>query len=345
MLGYVWRGGFILVILQPIFEQLNDLRTMKKCLLLLLAAVVGPLMGGAARMTAEEVPAPNWNGRLLKSMVINSSERCVFKYDDQDRLTTYSYESEYGDKTVCSFAYSDNQMSMTDGDINVTVTIENGRVTKGTTSTVDYSGMTIGMEYDDEGRVTRITRQLGSRSMIAVCDWDGDDLTRLSDYNQKGSSDMVLDEYTDFNYGSESAPLILQVLMLGEFGTTVEADDVGSSLAMFLYGGKMPQRLLTSTTSTDAEDGGQEVYNFSYVRDANGDIVSFTINDTSYELEWGDATNPTGIEMRMAGCERPFTTVWTLSGQCVFTGVLTAERWQQLPAGVYVMDGRKVCKP
>lgn len=245
---------------------------------------------------ASEVPAPDWGGKLLKSITITESQKtdkATFTYDEKKRLTRLVCESGYGDTNTYNFIYSDNQMNMIEegGDLDFTMNIENGRVVSGTLNSVDYSGMSVMFTYDNNDHLVNYSLDFGSNSMITTFHWEGDNIVSVS------NADDVDIFYT---YTDKIAPPMLQKLLFGETYGGVSINNLAKNVCMTLYfSHDMCDKLISTMKVVDNDDEKSisRTYNYTYNYNSNGDISSFDVNDEHYELEWETyTTTPVPLE-------------------------------------------------
>ena len=158
---------------------------MKKLQKRLVCSVLSILMGGyVSFVSAAEVPAPYWDGKLLKSLTItkyNRTDKAIFTYDEKKRLKTIISEEYDGDVDTYNFTYTDNQMHMKEeGDYDITMNIENGRVVSGTMSSVDYSGATVAFDYDNNDHLVSYTLRLNKMQEVTKFHWEDNNVVSVS---------------------------------------------------------------------------------------------------------------------------------------------------------------------
>lgn len=246
-----------------------------------LAVLLFPFCGWA--QDGGGVPAPNWGGKKLLSMTRikgNDASRAEFKYDEIGRLSQYSYDSgiEY------NFSYSGNQMNIDANSRSFSYIISDGRMASGIIGMESGEDLTVTPEYDSEWRWQKVDRYNSKMIMSAVGQWDGNLLTSITDsYNGKERSTAT------FSYTSEPAPFFIQTLMINsDFGKPIALNNVGIALGLCLYIGQLPPYLISSATIT--EGGSTKEYPYTYERNADGDITSFTMGDYTYLLEWDESS-------------------------------------------------------
>ena len=239
---------------------------------------------------ASEVPAPDWGGKLLKSMTItrsNDTDIATFTYDEQNRLKSLVCKQKSGWTKTYNFSYTDNQMRMEGDGYDFIMNIENGRVVSGTLNSKDYSGMLVEFDYDNSGHLVNYTNRLGNNYRSIYFNWN-DNL--IVSAGREGSEVF-------FTYMDKIAPPMLQKLIFGELNGDIYMINLPQGICATLYSGTQICDKLISSQQVQ-QHGKVYNYTYNYNYNGNGDISSFEINDTHYELEWETYTStPTPMEI------------------------------------------------
>lgn len=274
-----------------------------------------------------DIPAPDWGQKRLVSMTrVDNNDKATFKYDKVGRLAEFSH----GDDDTWIFTYTDNQMVATSKYRRVVMNIADGIATSGVIEMgVDGPDLTVTTEYDNEGHMQWCRRKSTSTDMKMTCQWSGDNITSLENYN-----DGKLNIHVDFSFSSTPAPLLLQIIAItSDLGTPIALNNTGIGLSMGLYMGKLPLNRIAKTSMV--RENKSMDYNYSYETNSNGDITRFSIGDRSYALEWENnpvTPKPSGISTITADKS---SMVYSLSGQQM-------KNKDVLQKGIYIINKKKV---
>ena len=226
-----------------------------------------------------------------------STRTGTLKYDDEGRVTRYSYTRD-GKTNEFDYTYNGNNIEIThvhnSGTDTYSYTIEDGRVKSsnwylaGDNVTEEFT-----YRYGEDKRMTEILNVTNkSTQKRTVYNWTNNNLTSMDYY--KNDAKRVSTEYSYNQMSSE--PLIHALFGFGE-GEDIYIDEEFSMFAIYPYLGTLPQNLFSHNVVTDFLEGNRQyTYDYSYELDSNGDIVKITIGDTYYTLVWEGSSNSTGID-------------------------------------------------
>ncbi|MBR3522222.1 MAG: DUF4595 domain-containing protein [Prevotella sp.] len=266
---------------------------MKKLQIVLTYLVFLVLLGSKiSDVYATEVPAPYWDGKLLKSLKItkwNRTDKAIFTYDEKKRLKTLICEEHDGDVDTYNFTYTDNQMRMEGDGYDYIMNIENGRVVSGTMSSLDYSGATVTFDYDNNDHLVSYTFRLYNMQEVTKFHWEGNDVVSVTNAD---------DESVFYTYTDKTAPPMLQKLIFGDMSGAVITNNLPINLCLMLYMDHgMCDKLISTMKVVDLEDNENKTFNYTYNYNSEGEISSFDVNNAHYELEWETYTEtPTPVE-------------------------------------------------
>ena len=251
------------------------------------------------------VPAPNWGGKKLLSitrMKGNYQSRGEFKYDEEGRLAQYSY----GDGSIAyNFSYTGNRMDINDNGRSFSYIISDGHMTSGRIGMEYGEDLIVKPEYDSEWRWQKVSRYNTNTNMYSVGEWNGDNLVSIINYENESENINVT-----FDYTSDPAPYFLQSLMINsDFGAPIALNNVGVALGICLYIGQMPPYLISSAKMV--KKGRTTEYPYTYEKNADGDITSFTMGDYTYVLEWDKESS----DIKIVGANEDSKKFFSLDGK------------------------------
>ena len=251
------------------------------------------------------VPAPNWGGKKLLSitrMKGNYQSRGEFKYDEEGRLAQYSYDDG---SIAYNFSYTGNRMDINDNGRSFSYIISDGHMTSGRIGMEYEEDLIVKPEYDSEWRCQKTSRYNTNTNLCSVNEWNGDNLVSIINYENGSETFNVT-----FDYTSDPAPYFLQSLMISsDFGAPIALNNVGIALGICLYIGQLPPYLISSAKLV--KKGRTTEYPYTYEKNVDGDITSFTMGDYTYILEWDEESS----DIKIVGANEDSKKFFSLDGK------------------------------
>ena len=249
-------------------------------------------------MVCGQTQAQQYNSRRLLSISQSdgsSTRKGTLEYDEQGRIVKYTHVR--GSRTTeYDYTYNADGIIVSSGSDSYTYTIQNGRVSTAHWSLdKDYVNEDFTYTYNEAGQMVTIVDETTYTSKdpsvkTTEMAWAGGNLASMDYYRQNGNSDRELRTHTDYTYGTLTSEPMLRAIFGFGLGDKIYIDELFETFAIYPYMGKLPENLFAINTETTIYNGNRTyTYNYNYEQDSDGNIVTVTINDDTYTLEW-DAT-------------------------------------------------------
>lgn len=293
--------------------------------------------GNNAGYSTPDASTPEYGSKRIKTITWTDgkeTETAELKYDDAGRIVEYLLDG----KTIDTYSYTDNTITITEDWESYTYTISDGRITSGKTL---YDGDEVEIDltftYNSDNQLVSVVskeREKGYPDVSTTTDawkWNGDN---LSSWTEVAEDDEDLDTLTStFTYDGVTAEPVMSALF--GFSQELYLDDFFVILAIYPYLGSLPKNLFKNVKHNDAENRDWD-FNYSYEQNGYGDIakVTITYKDRTYvyTFDWEDGAIPSGINSITIGSSENGGAYYNLQGQ----------RVNNPRKGLYILNGKKV---
>ncbi len=286
--------------------------------------------------------------KLIKSITVSNEKgnvqwQCDMNYNDNGLITECMVAQE-GKTKKYSYTYNSNKIkiSPSDEDNIYYYSFSDGKLSKGNiTLNKDEVSIEEKYYYDDNNHLSTVSSSYkrGNKTWTDGVEvmWTNDNLSSWTVFSE-GLSGKKIELISNFtNNTLKSEPIIHALFGLGK-GDELNINVLIERIAIYPFIGHLPLNLFSEVKVTDMlEDNLKYTFYYNYEMDSNGIIIKVIINNTIYYLEWEDLT--TAVKKTQVTKELSKKDLYNLQGRKVQT---TTSNINDIPTGIYIVDGRKI---